>query len=106
MLSILIFTLFMMPVNHTHESAVSGPHGQEVTIEGGIIFVGNEPFAIPALYDENDKRYFLTVTEQMKRDMAANAGKKVIVKGHLCEDTWAGRPALFIKVTSYEWIEE
>lgn len=108
MINILIAALFMMLTNDPHASTVSGsgPGGPEVAIEGGILFVGNEPFAIPALYDKDNKRYFLDVTEPMKRDMAANAGRKVIVKGCLREDTWAGRPALFIKVTSYEWIEE
>jgi hypothetical protein len=82
-----------------------GPSCPEISVEGGIIFVGNEPFAVPALYDENDKRYFLTVSEKVKKDMALNAGKKAVVTGRLYEDDWSGNRALFIRVTTYQWIE-
>lgn len=81
------------------------PPCPEITVKGGIIFAGNEPFAVPALYDENDKRYFLSVSENVKKDMAMNAGKKVVVTGRLYEDDWSGKRALFIRVTSYQWIE-
>jgi hypothetical protein len=77
----------------------------EITVEGGIIFIGNEPFAVPALYDENDKRYFLKVSEKVKKDMALNTGKKAVVTGRLYEDNWSGKNALFIRVTTYQWIE-
>jgi hypothetical protein len=95
---IFLLLIMMMPV-------VPGPPCPEITVEGGIIFVGNEPFAVPALYDENNKRYFLRVSEEEKRDMASHAGKKVVVTGRLYEDDWSGKRALFIRVTSYQWIE-
>lgn len=81
------------------------PSCPEITVEGGIIFAGNEPFTVPVLFDENDKRYFLTVSEKVKKDMASNAGKKIQVTGLLYEDDWSGNRAFFIRVTSYQWIE-
>lgn len=81
------------------------PPCPEITVEGGIIFTGNEPFTVPVLYDENDKRYFLSVSEKVKKEMALNAGKKIRVTGRLYEDDWSGKRALFIRVTSYQWID-
>lgn len=86
-------------------AAIPHPSCPEITVEGGIIFAGNEPFTVPVLYDENNKRYFLTVSEKVKKNMASNAGKKVRVTGHLYKDDWAGRQALFIRVTTYEWMD-
>jgi hypothetical protein len=86
-------------------AAIPGPPCPEITVEGGIIFVGNEPFSVPALYDENNKRYFLSVSDEVKSDMASNAGKRVVVTGRVYQDDWSGKRALFIRVTSYQWIE-
>ncbi|MCA1803309.1 MAG: hypothetical protein LC662_12730 [Rhodothermaceae bacterium] len=96
-MAIILFILFM--------AVLPEPPCPEITVEGGIIFVGNEPFAVPALYDENDKRYFLSVSEKVKKDMALNAGKKAVVTGRLYEDDWSGKRVLFIRVTTYQWID-
>jgi hypothetical protein len=80
------------------------PDCMEITVQGGIIFTGNEPFTIPVLYDEEDKRYLLSVSDEVRNEMSENAGKPVKVTGRLYKDEWQGKESLFIKVTSHEWI--
>jgi hypothetical protein len=95
---LILFTFLLMTMSNPADC-------QEITVTGGIIFHGNEPFAIPVLYDDNDKRYFLNVTEDIRREMAQHAGKKVKVTGRLYKDDILDEKNLFIKVSSYEWIE-
>lgn len=78
------------------------------TIKGHVMHFGAEPFVqMAVITEEDEERVFLDLEVEKREQLQEELGRGTIkVFGERYEGTWYGRPAPFIKVTCWKWLED
>lgn len=78
--------------------------GEEITVEGRLSLVGNEPFVHTALITEEDERYILKAEKKVIDEMW-RARSIIKVTGTCEEDRAYGISGRYIEVQSWESLD-
>lgn len=101
MLKILVLIPFLM-------FAITSPgddQGRVESWEGSLQLFGNEPFTRVALITKDQERWFLDLDEQEMNRLWSESRGRIRITGVPVERHFLGRLQNFIKVKSYEWLD-